>query len=127
LWLYFLNNGERLDPDDLPEQLRISEVEEAMSVLKGLTQEEIERERYEAREKARRDALSWRKTLERREAEVGKAQAEATSARAEGLVGQLRLCERFLKRTPLPDQQLKSMSVDELKRLLEDLESQLPT
>jgi len=139
LWLYFLNNGESLDPDNLPEPLRISEVEEAMSVLKGLTQEEIERERYEARERARRDALSWRKALERREAEVDKAQAEAAQAlakglakgrdegRTEGLIGQVRLCERFLKRTPLSDEQLNSMSVDDLKQLLEELESQLPT
>jgi len=128
LWLYFLNNGERLDPNNLPDQLRITEVEEAMSVLKGLTQEELERERYEAREKARRDALSWRKALERREAEAAEALAKGlTKGLVEGLVGQVRLCERFLKRAPLPDEQLKSMSVDELKRLLEEFESQFPS
>jgi len=123
-----LNNGESLDPDNLPEPLRILEVEEAMSVLKGLTQEEIERERYEARERARRDALSWRKALERREAEAAEALDRGRAeGRAEGLIGQVRLCERFLKRTPLSDEQLNSMSVGDLKQLLEELESQLPT
>ena len=56
----------------------------------------------------------------------GHAEGHA-EGRAEGLIGQVRLCERFLKRTPLPDEQLKSMSEGELQQLLEELESQLPT
>ncbi|MBC8876186.1 MAG: DEAD/DEAH box helicase family protein [Planctomycetes bacterium] len=47
--------------------------------------------------------------------------------RTEGLIGQVRLCERFLKRAPLPDEQLGSMSADELQRLVEELESQIPS
>lgn len=31
--LYFLNNGKSLDPENLPELLRVSEVQEAMDVL----------------------------------------------------------------------------------------------
>ena len=81
--MYFLNNGEGLDPENLPAQLRVAEVNEAMSVLREVTQDEIERARYEDREKARRDALSWEKALERRHA---KALAEAqTQALSEGL------------------------------------------
>ena len=59
LWLYFLNNAKWLDPDNLPESLRVAELKEAVDVLRQLTQEERERERYEDRERARRDALSW--------------------------------------------------------------------
>ena len=82
-WLYFLNNGEGLSPDSLPESIRIPEVEEAMSVLKALTEEEREWHRYFDREKARRDALNWQLSLERAQAEVERAQAEVERAQAE--------------------------------------------
>ena len=82
-WLYFLNNGEGLSPDNLPESIRIPEVEEAMSVLKALTEEEREWHRYFDREKARRDALNWQLSLERAQTEVERAQAEAEQAQAE--------------------------------------------
>ncbi len=141
--LYFLNNGIRLDPDQLPKTMRVPEVEEAVGVLKMLTQDEIERERYEAREKARRDALSWESAMERRQAEaleqgLAKGRAEGqkegrqkgrkegrSEGLAEGLIGQLRLCEQFLKQPPLPAEQLAAMSVDELERLVDQMRNQL--
>jgi predicted transposase/invertase (TIGR01784 family) len=82
LWLYFLNNGAHLDPQNLPPALRVPEVEEAMSVLTQLSQDEV-REHYEAREKARRDARIWIRSLEKTRAEVAAAQAEAATAKAE--------------------------------------------
>ncbi len=82
-WLYFLNNGEDLSPEDIPEMIRIPEVEEAMSVLKALTEEEREWHRYFDREKARRDALNWQLSLEDAQAEVQKAKADLEQTQAE--------------------------------------------
>ena len=55
-WLYFLKNGEELDADALPAELdRQSGVRKAMGVLKMFAQNEMERELYEGRLKAKRD------------------------------------------------------------------------
>ena len=135
LWLYFLNNGQGLDPENLPARLRVAEVKEAMSVLREVTQDELERARYYDREKARMDALSWEKALERRHAKaLAEAQAQALAVgraagraegRAEALISQVRLCERFLRRLPRPDEQLQALSVEELHRLVDQLRSEL--
>jgi predicted transposase/invertase (TIGR01784 family) len=148
LWLYFLNNGKKLDPENLPGSLRVLEVEEAVRALKMLTHDEIERERYEAREKARRDALSWEKTLERWQQQATQNEQKAThfeqkatrleqeaasleqqllQSRAEGLIAQIRLCERHLKRAVLSDERLGSLSLEELQQVLDELQSQLPS
>ena len=82
-WLYFLNNGEGLNPEDLPESIRIPEVEEAMSVLKALTEEEREWHRYFDREKARRDAVSWRSWVERTKADLAKTGADLAKTGAD--------------------------------------------
>jgi predicted transposase/invertase (TIGR01784 family) len=79
-WLYLLNNGRVLDPDQLAEQLQFPEFQEALTILKTLTQDDILREHYEAREKARRDALSWQKTIERWQQEAERAQKDAERA-----------------------------------------------
>jgi hypothetical protein len=164
LWLYFLNNGKWLDPEHLPERLRVAEVEEAVEVLRKLTQEDFERERCEARERARRDALSWQRAKERldreeaemrlRQADIERQQADMQRQQAdmqrqqadmqrqqaemqlqkeealakglaEGLIGQVRLCEQFLRRDPLPNEQLGAMSVEAMRQLVDELRSQL--
>ena len=67
-WLYFLKNGEELDADVLPAELdRQSGVRKAMGVLKMFAQNEMERELYEGRLKAKRDLQmveAERQTLE---------------------------------------------------------------
>jgi hypothetical protein len=67
-WLYFLKNGRGLDADALPGELdRRSEVRKAMGVLKMLAQNDMERELYEGRLKAKRDLQTLetqRRTLE---------------------------------------------------------------
>ena len=40
---------------------------------------------------------------------------------AEGLRGQVRLCEQFLRRSPLSDEQLKAMSLDQLNEIVNQL------
>ncbi len=67
-WLYFLKNGEELDADALPAELdRQLGVRKAMGILKMFAQNEMERELYEGRLKAKRDLQTLetqRQTLE---------------------------------------------------------------
>lgn len=55
LWLYFLQNGEKLDADALPGSLDLPEIRWAMGVLKMLAQTDLERQLYEGRLTAKRD------------------------------------------------------------------------
>ena len=43
----------------------------------------------------------------------------------EGLVGQIRVFQRLLKQSPTSTDQLSQMSLDDLRRLADDLERQL--
>lgn len=140
-WLYFLNNGSSLDPDDLPASMHRPEIEKAVEVLEMLTQDEAQREMYEAREKARRDAASWQSALEQWKQEVDhlkqeadRAKQQATTSRAEGraegrvqgeLIGQMRAYEQMLGRKPTPEDNLTGLSLDELAALVEQLRTQL--
>ena len=141
LWLYVLNNGRGLDLAALPRQLQVAEVEEALEALAVLTQDRIQREIYEAREKARRDAASWTRAFQRLQEQAERAQEQAERAqeqaeqslskgllegRAQGeFLGRIRVCEELLHRTPRPDAELAAMSVDELRQLAEELRSEL--
>lgn len=59
VWCYFLVHGEELDTDNLPEALRTPAVHRAMEVLYMLSQNDLERARYEARLKDERDRISF--------------------------------------------------------------------
>jgi predicted transposase/invertase (TIGR01784 family) len=122
LWLYVLNNGKGLDLDNLPDKLRLPEIQEALEAWNMLTQDQKNREIYEAREKARRDAEDWRSALQRAEQRI---QDSFTKGLAEGLIGQIRLCERLLHRTPRSDDELAVMSTEDLRALARQLEAQL--
>ena len=58
IWLYFLRHAEKMDAEALPVSLEQPLVKRALEDLRMLTQQDIERERYEARAK-----LSWTTTL----------------------------------------------------------------
>jgi predicted transposase/invertase (TIGR01784 family) len=58
-WCYFLRNAENLEADTLPPSLKAPPIEKAVEVLRVMTQSEIERERYEARQKWIRDQKSF--------------------------------------------------------------------
>ena len=73
-WLYFLKNGETLDADALPSPLDTRELHQAMEVLKMFSQDELARELYEGRLKAKRDEKM-------REREVSRALAELSEMR----------------------------------------------
>ena len=149
LWLYVLNNGRGLDLANLPGKLRVVEVEEALEALAVLTQDRIQREIYEAREKSRRDAASWRLALERAQEQAERAQEQIeraqeqaeegfskglaagrtegrTEGREEGVwLGRVRVYEELLHRPPRPDAELSTMSADELRQLAEELRGEL--
>jgi predicted transposase/invertase (TIGR01784 family) len=131
LWLYVLNNGSGLDLTSLPYQLRVAEVEEALEAWAMLTQDRIQREIYEAREKARRDAEDWRLALERAQEQAregfsrgqaaGHAAGQAAGQAAGVWLGRIRAYEELLHRTPQPDAELSALSADELRQLAEGL------
>ncbi len=78
-----------------------------------LSQTDLERERYEARLKAQLDYNTG----------VNVARMEG---RQEGeLIGRIRLCERLLPRPETPSEELASLSLEDLSRRAEELETQL--
>jgi len=58
MWTYFLRHGEELEADDLPATLNTPEIQRALEELTVLSQNDLDRERYEARLKLQRDELS---------------------------------------------------------------------
>jgi predicted transposase/invertase (TIGR01784 family) len=111
-WCYFLKHAESLDPERMPATLTDPPVMKAMEVLMKLSQSAQERDRYENR-------LKWERDIS-----VIKKDAREEGVK-EGLVGKIQLCQRVLKHTPTPTEQLAQMSLDDLRRLAEDLERQL--
>jgi hypothetical protein len=84
-----------------------------------LTQDRIQREIYESREKARRDAEDWKSALQRAEERVQNSFTRGS------LIGQIRLCEELLGRTSSPEAELAAMSPDALRELAEQLRGEL--
>ncbi len=139
LWLYVLNNGQGLDLELLPGKLRVAEIEEALEAWAMLTQDRIQREIYQARERARRDAEDWKSALQRAEARVqnsliqgreegfnlGRAEGRAEGRSEGNWLGQIRICEELLHRTPRSDEELLALSTDQLRELAEQLRAEL--
>jgi predicted transposase/invertase (TIGR01784 family) len=110
IWLYFLRFAEMIDTDAPPAALQQPLVLRALEELKMLSQADIERERYEARRKAQLDYNTGIKV------------AHLVGER----IGIIHLCEQLLKRVETPTEQLTAMTLDELTRLAEELQVQLP-
>ena len=122
-----LNNGKGLDLEELPGKLQVAEIEEALEAWAMLTQDRSRQEIYEARERARRDTADWKLALQQAEERVRQSYAEG---HAEGrhvgeLIGQIRLCENLLQRTPRTDSELAAMSINDLRQLAETLRTEL--
>ncbi len=145
-WLYFLKNGVGLDADTLPEPLDTQEIRQAMGVLKMLSQDDLERELYEGRLKAKRDlqtretllgqALQQRADAERRLDEVTRERDSATRERDSAtrerdqaihgaLVQRIQLCERLLGRTVTDGTGLRKQNEETLSDLADRLEREL--
>ena len=115
-WLYFLRHAAKIDTEAVPAALHQPLVLRALEELKMLTQDDLERERYEARLKAQRD----HNTL------VEYAQEAREEGRVEGeKIGIIHFCERLLDRQETPKEQLLGLPVEELTRLGQELQEQV--
>jgi predicted transposase/invertase (TIGR01784 family) len=116
VWLYFLRNAAKMDTEALPAALREPLVVRALEELKMLTQTDLERERYEARRKAQLDDQTRLKgaRLEGRQ-----------EGRAEEKISTIHFCERLLDRPETATEELAALSLDELTRLVDDLQGQV--
>ena len=112
IWCYFLRHGETLDTTNLPTALDKPIIHRALGVLNMLTQNEQERERYEARLKGRRDESSYQADLARVE------------MRGE-LIGSIRAYQKALNEPQSPKEELMAMSPEELLRLADQLETRI--
>lgn len=155
VWLYFFQNGDRLDADALPPALASPEISQAMEVLKVFTQSDVERDRYENRLKALRDQRGY----ERQRDEALRAQQEALQQRdqameerdqvedkfhahlseseqqrqeaeleiKQGLIKRIQLSQRLLGQPAPPTDHLLAQPLDHLRTLAAELEQKLPS
>jgi predicted transposase/invertase (TIGR01784 family) len=112
IWLYFLRFAEKIDVEALPAVLRQPSILRAVEELKMLTQTDIERERYESRRKAQMDHTSFLNSARR--------QGEVTGKK----IGAIHAYELMLRRQETPEEQLLTLSPEDLTRLADDLEKE---
>ncbi len=108
IWCYFLRHAATLDKDQIPGPLNVAPIRQALEVLTVLTQNDQERERYEARLKIQRD---WDSFVE-----------EATEKGE--LLGRIQVYERILKKPLSPKDQLRALASEQLAELAANLEKQ---
>lgn len=102
-------------------------VMKAMEVLVKMSQDAVERERYESRLKWERDQRQREKDQRQRENDAKKREEDA---RKEGLelgayYGEISTLQLVLKRPETPKQELAKLSLDELRRLADELKQQI--
>lgn len=112
IWLYFLRFAEKIDTAALPAALQQPSILRAVEELKMLTQTDIERERYAARRKAQLDFDSRMDYARQQGKTIGE------------MLGAIHAYERLLQRPETPEEKLVGKSLDELRRLAEELEKQ---
>jgi predicted transposase/invertase (TIGR01784 family) len=111
IWLYFLRHAEKMDTEALPAALRQPLVLLALEELKMLTQDHLERERYEARRKAQLDYNTGLK--------VARLEGEKM-----GFIRIIHFCEHWLNRPETPAEHLADQSLEELNRLADTLQAE---
>jgi predicted transposase/invertase (TIGR01784 family) len=120
-WVYFFQHAETMDPDALPAQFEESVYHRAMKELNMLTQDALERERYESRQKAIRDQMG----LIEGALEKGREQGLEQGLERGRLMERVQLCQQLLNRPVTPQDELLRLPVDELRGLAEVLRSEL--
>lgn len=109
----------------MPAALDVPVFHQAMEELKVLTQDDLERERYEARLKLERDALSRERERVR---SIAEAEAKVAKAEAAGmLIGRIHLGQRLRQQPLTPVEELRALPLAELNRVAEQLENELLT
>ncbi len=117
IWLYFLRHAEKMDTDDLPPAMKLNpQAVEALEVLKMLSQNELELERYESRRKAQMDYDSGLNDARNAGRMEGRMEGEK--------IGIIHVCERMLGRPETPNDQLALLSLEDLTRIAEELQKQ---
>ncbi len=135
-WLYLFQHPEAIDPEHLPAKMDQPIYREAIKELEMLTKDEIERERYESRQKAILDQRSFANELKRmaekaEQAERARQQAERARQQAEQAldkgeyIGRIGLCEQLLNRPLTPHEGLLQLSMEQLKQRADDLQAEL--
>jgi predicted transposase/invertase (TIGR01784 family) len=126
-WAYFFKHGALLDLDNLPATLDVPAIRQAVEVLMRLSQDELERERYEERRRAQRDAADLRETARLALQEARTAQQKGREqGQLEGqLVGRIRLLQQLLQQPETASEELFRLDEGELLRLEESLKRQL--
>ena len=120
-WSYFLRHADELDTDRLPAPLQTPAIKKAMEVLRMLTQNDLDREKYEARLKFRRDENARLSDALQR----GEARGEARGVERGVLIGHVQLYEKVFKLEPTPQATLLAMPLEQLRELVEQFNVQL--
>jgi predicted transposase/invertase (TIGR01784 family) len=121
-WCYFLKHGAALDSDRLPAALDQPIFHQAVEVLRVVSQNELERHRYEDRLKAQRDAASLAYASQHAQEhgiEIGLERGR--------LEGRIEVCQRLLQQPVLSAEEAQRLSLEQLTKLAEELEQQLRT
>ena len=93
-------------------------------MLTMITQADLERERYEARQKGIMDYRSGMLAAEQSGEQRGE-QRGRQEGRQEGLIGIVHLCQRLLRQPLTPADDLAQLPHEDLKRLADRLEQEL--
>ena len=115
-WCWFLRHAAELDTEAIPSTLDSLPIRRAMETLAMLSQTDLERERYEARQKGIMDYRSGMLAAEQRGRQEG---------RQEGLIGRVNFCERLLRQPLTPADVLARLPHEELMRLVDRLEQEV--
>jgi len=100
-WLKFLNEGERLDADDLPPWMQTNEMKQAMSTLKAFSEKERAYHAYQARQNFLRQQRSIERELQEA---LARAEAERDAKEAERKAKEAALAEIERLKAQLRDQ-----------------------
>jgi predicted transposase/invertase (TIGR01784 family) len=149
VWTFFLRHAAGLDSDNLPATLDLPPIHLAMRELIMLTQSELERERYEARQRVIREMVSMQEESHARAEEARRAAEEARRAaeevrraaeqirraeeqtraaqqeRLEEITRHILFCQRLLKEPLTPWDDLVRLPLERLRELAEALERRL--
>ncbi len=109
VWLYFLRKADFLDKDALPSPLNLPIINKAMEELTMISQNPVERERYEARLKSQRDISSSRRA----------------ALRAGIKIGSILTFQRLLGRPVSAIEDLEALTQEELNRLADQLQAEV--
>jgi predicted transposase/invertase (TIGR01784 family) len=114
-WLYFFRHGASLDPGSLPATLDVPVIRQAVEVLVKISQDEVERNHYQERQRAERDAanlVAEARVAEQRGVEKGE------------VIGRIRLLQRLLGQSQTASAELRRQPLEDLLQEAAALERQ---